>query len=123
MTAEEYSQHCVPINGLGAVESKALPHTFAVTFCDATAGANGCTTRDVAGAAAPPAEVRATTVLDRDGCRYATGTDDNGNIRLNTRGPIGAADCTLTIHERQPGADGGRRTLTASTIVIPVAVR
>jgi hypothetical protein len=91
MTAEEYSQQCVPINGLGAVESRALPHTFAVTFCDATARVNGCTTRDVSGAAAPPAEVRATAVLDRDGRRYATGTDDNGNIRLNMHGPIGAA--------------------------------
>ena len=32
MTPADYSTHCGPINGLGAVRSQALPHTFKVTF-------------------------------------------------------------------------------------------
>lgn len=124
MTPADYSTHCGPINGLGAVRSQALPHTFKVTFCDTVSGASGCATREVAGAAAPPpAEVRATAVLERDGRKYATGTDNNREIRLNTHRPIEAGNYTLTIHERRPGHDDRRRTLTTFTTVIPVAIR
>jgi hypothetical protein len=123
MTQDDYNTHCGPINGLGAKRSQALTHPFKLTFCDAVGGAGGCTTRDVAGAAAPPAEVRAIAVLERDGHRYATGTDDNGNLRFNTNRQIGPGDYTLTIHERRPGHEGKRRTLTTFTTVIPIAVR
>lgn len=123
MTTEDYSTHCGPINGLGAVKSEALPHTFKVTFCDTVSGPSGCTIRQVAGAAAPPGDVRATAVLERDGRKYATGTDANGDIHLKSDHLIEGGKYTLTIHERRRGHDGRHPTLTSSTMVIPIAIQ
>ena len=118
MTAADYSVHCAPVNGLGAVRSQSPSRAFKLTVCRT----GRCTVRKVTGPGSPGV-LSGNVVLRANGRTVATGSDTKGKIRLKAARRLGNGQYTLRLSRSRQTGKGKRRSLTTSTTIIPIVLR